>query len=152
MNLGAAVSAIAEGLHPPLAAIASHSDDTFDYSHVDLQDGDIVWRVVRERSVLEVRAMPVRDSSEWFEARRLRRFFGLSSPASAYPRGSVERLKFLMNRSVEDVMRELQELRPLVAAAFDNGVWPRTHEALQRLREPDDPGRAGRLASGEPGS
>lgn len=129
------VDELARIFSPPLTVIGSNETGSFDDGSVEIRDGHVVWWVVRERSVLRLEAAPSWDPNASFDADLLRRFLGhaVERHLQDVAAGSVERLRELMTRSLEDLASELQQLRQPVAAAFNESVWETTRRQLMDL-------------------
>jgi hypothetical protein len=129
------VDELARRFWPPLTVIGSNETGSFDDVSVDLQDGHVVWRVVRERSVLRLEAAPSWEPNASFDADLLRRFRGqaVERERRDAPAGSVERLRELLARSMDDLESELHQLRQPVAAAFNESAWETTRRQLVDL-------------------
>jgi hypothetical protein len=129
-DLVEALTEFAQRSRPPLELVGSSKTGSFDDAIVELRDRKVLWRVLRERSVLGLMACPEFDRSQWYDADLLRRFFGGGSAAPRHKRGSAEAFLALMKRSVEDVINELEEVREPVAAAFTESTWEETRQEL----------------------
>jgi hypothetical protein len=129
-----AVVADARGARPPLEVVASTGTGSFDDAAVELRDEHVLWRIVRERSVLGLIACPEFDRSVWYDAPLLRRFLGYGSETwrGAAP-GSPEALREPTTNSVENLVREIEQLRQPVAAAFAASTWDMTRVELLDL-------------------
>lgn len=133
-NLLEGVTEVAGRLLPPLTIVGMSETGSFDDAAVELRDGHVVWWIVRERSVLQLVAAPEWDSKVWYDADLLNRFLGYGSDAEhRIPSGSVKPLADLMNRTVQDLIEELKELRQPVAAAFNQPAWQATRRQLLDL-------------------
>src|SRR5688572_10611919 len=106
------VSSVAQRMHPPLTTVFASETGSFDDATVELRDGHVAWRVIRERSVLVLVASPEFDRTAWYDADLLKRF--LHDSDHRYRRvddRKTESASDLMTRSVEQVVNELLELR-----------------------------------------
>lgn len=137
-------------LTPPLHVLGSRQYETFDDASVDLADGPVTWRIIQERSILDLLAAPAMDTALWFDADLLGRLVGRPTSRPRWSEELVGGLPFPVSRSVEEIFEDLQRLRPLLAVIFDQTVWPETRQRLQSLGRQRDFERWGRpLPDGE---
>lgn len=127
------VTEFAERARPPLAVTGSSNSSSMIYAVVEVSDGHVVWRFVRERSVLRLEASPVWDPSVAFDADLLRRFLGYEIEPERHTAGSMEALRDLMAISMDDLAAQLEELRQPIAATFDESTWDATRWRLLDL-------------------
>lgn len=128
-NLLEDVTRVAGRLVPPLTIIGLGETGSFDDAIVELRDGHVVWRIVRERSVLSLVAAPAWDSKMWYDADLLSRFLGAGS--NTEDRSSrILPLAEMTKITVQDVIEELEKIRKPVATAFSQPTW---HETRRRL-------------------
>jgi hypothetical protein len=133
-DLRAVVADVAHRIRPPLEVVGSTETGSFDDAAVELRDGHVLWRIVRERSVLALVACPEFDRSVWYDADLLKRFLGYRGETwRGAPSGSAEALRELMTNSVEDLIKEIEQLRQPVAAAFAAARWDMTRPELLDL-------------------
>src|SRR5687767_8670482 len=105
----AAVAAVAQQARPPLTVVESSETGSFDDGIVVLRDGQVLWRFVRERSVLTLVAAPEFDRAHWFDVDLLKRLLGHGTQTHQHEtRGSVEALRELMQKSVAEWATDLQ--------------------------------------------
>ena len=127
------VTEFAELARPPLAVTGSSNSSSMTYAVVEVSDGHVVWRFVRERSVLRLEASPVWDPSVAFDADLLRRFLGYEIEPEWHTAGSMEALRDLRAISMDDPAAQLEELRQPIAATFDESTWDATRWRLLDL-------------------
>jgi hypothetical protein len=121
-------------LRPPLTVNASDETGSFDNAFVEMRDGTVLWRFVRERSVLGLVVAPEFDRHVWYDADLLKRLFGYGgTPRVEAGRGSAGALGELITRSIQDLVNDLEQLRPPVAAALTEPMWGSTREQLNDL-------------------
>ena len=132
-DLVAAVAEFARRQTPSLTVVRSTESESFDDGSVELRDGHVLWKVVRERGLLRLEAAPSWDSEVTFDADLLKRFLGHDAGPRQTRVGSVEALGELMAVSLDDLSRELDELRQAIAAAFDEATWATTRRELMML-------------------
>src|SRR5690606_30725719 len=131
-DLFAAVSEIAQVLRPPLDVIGCSGRGSFNDAFVEMRDGAVRWRVVRERSVLALVAAPEFDRTVWYDADLLKRLLSVrGEEEQKNSRRPSPTLSALMQRSLDDVMKDLEQLRSAVSLAFDNSQWKATQQKLE---------------------
>ena len=152
-DLLAQVTELAQRVRPPLAVVGSSESGSIDNATVELRDGAMLWRIVRERLVLELVAYPEFDRRSWYDADLLKRFLGIATRAQdGQMRGTMRAARELMARTIDDVFLELEELREPVAAAFNEATWPATRERLSELGYRRDEELFGRPRPRDPSS
>ena len=132
-DLVAAVTSFAERARPPLVVVSAAQYESFDNAAVELRDAHVLWRIIRERSVLRLEASPVWDPSVAFDADLLRRFLGYEIEPERHTAGSMEALRDLRAISMDDLAAQLEELRQPIAATFDESTWDATRWRLLDL-------------------
>lgn len=120
-------------LEPPLRIVGFRRHDAFDNASVDLEDGSVIWRIMRERSILDLLVAPTIDTTEWFEADLLGQLTG--RPISRPQRSTelVGGLPYPVSRSITQIIDDLRTLRVSVAELFESSDWPETRERLRHL-------------------
>ena len=129
------VTEFAERASPPLAVNGSSNSSSMTYAVVEVRDGHVVWRFVRERSVLRLEASPVWERATSFDVDLLKRFLGYKVEPRRQSSDFVEAARELMTVRVKDPAVELEELRQPVAAAMRNSSGDptrRTNEVSSR--------------------
>jgi len=112
--------ALAE-LEPPLRIVSSETFDTFDDAIVVLDDGPVLWRLIRERSDVGVQAASSQHASEWYDIAPIERVLGTAASSSTgFPAQSLDK-----------AMQRLTAVRPAVRQAFARD-WNATRRALKR--------------------
>jgi hypothetical protein len=107
-----------------------------------------MWRIIRERSVLGLVVAPEFDRRVWYDADLVKRLFGFGGPVRRENgRGAAEAFRELMTRSLEDLIEDLEHLRPSVAVAFDESTWAKTRKRLTDLGRQRDAELFGRPAA-----
>ena len=133
-DLLAVVSEAAQRMRPPLTVTASAETGSFDDAYVEMRDGRVLWRIIRERSVLTLILAPEFDRRVWYDADLVHRFFGSKDLVRRdVGRGSTEELRQLMTISLQDLMEDLERLRSSVMTAFDESAWEQTRQQLNEL-------------------
>src|SRR3990170_3520713 len=111
-DLRAAVADFAQRARPPLEVVGATETGSFDDATVELRDGHVLWRIIRERSVLGLVACPEFDRRVWYDADLLKRFLGYDGETRrGAAEGPAEALRELMKKSVEDLTKEIEQLR-----------------------------------------
>ena len=130
-----AVSKAVRRVEPPLTVLGEFEGDSFGDALVELQDGDVRWRVIRDRSILSLVAAPELDCLNWYDTDLLKRLLRLPAKARGnVGRGGAE----LSTATVEDLITELQQIRSKVSAAFAPSRWDSTHRRLRKIRRQRD--------------
>jgi hypothetical protein len=133
-DLRATVAEAAERARPSLEVVGSTETGSFDDAAVELRDGHVRWRIIRERSVLGLAACPEFDRSAWYDADLLKRFLGQGSGGQKHvTRGSAQAPRELMTKSVQGVISDLEQLRQPISAAFAEVTWETTRRELMDL-------------------
>jgi hypothetical protein len=119
-------------LEPPLRVAGSRRCESFDNASVDLEDGAIIWRIMRERAILHLLAAPTIDTTQWFDADLLGQLTG--QPTSRPPQSTklLGGLPYPVSRSITDLIDDVRALRPSLAAMFDPPIWPETRRQLRQ--------------------
>jgi hypothetical protein len=74
MDFFAEVKTAFDALQPPVEIVGTTQSESFDNADVTLRDGEVLWRVVRERPVIDLVAAPA------FDTRLVRRRSALEGP------------------------------------------------------------------------
>jgi hypothetical protein len=129
----AAVSEATQRVRPALTVITSAEIGSFDDAFVEMRDGRVLWRIIRERSVLGLVVAPEFDHSVWYDVDLVRRLLGSDGACGREIGGATEVLQEVMTGSLDDLVEDLERLRPFVAAAFDEFTWEQTRQRLTEL-------------------
>lgn len=151
-NLRTAVSIASQRLQPPVTVIAFEESRSFDNAFVELRDGTVAWRIVRERSWLRLVAAPDFDRSVWYDVDLLERMVGYRGAAVGEQEiGAFVAPDERMRPSIEQLIEDLERLRPAVAHAFGESTWATTRKKLGDLGRKRDLELFGRPAPRDEG-
>ena len=146
-DLLATVSDAIQAVRPPLPIVDATETGSFDDAVVEMADGYVLWRIIRERSVLALVAAPDFDRSVWYDSDLLMRLLREETMRPAAIPPSIDLL--MTGHSLQDLIHDLEELRSAVGVAFVESTWTATRQRLQDLRRRRDEELFGRRGSGE---
>lgn len=108
-------------LEPRPAIVASEVFPTFDDAIVVLHDGNVRWRLIRERTDVALQAASLRNPDEWYDAAFVEALsFGSADPEpTGYPQ-----------RTLDSAIAQLVKLRPAIQQSFGSD-WAATRQALR---------------------